>query len=137
VDIAILGMGCCRLPGGADTPERFWSLLVEGVDAITEIPAERFDVEAVEASLPGGGPLTRWGGFVEELDAFDAAFFGISPREARRIDPQQRLFLEVVADVVGESEPVLVLGLTVTPLGPARSYFGEERIPIEVAGPDA
>jgi acyl transferase domain-containing protein/NADPH:quinone reductase-like Zn-dependent oxidoreductase/NAD(P)-dependent dehydrogenase (short-subunit alcohol dehydrogenase family) len=94
VDIAILGMGC-RLPGGAATPERFWSLLVDGVDAVTEIPADRFDVDAIAASLPDGGPLPRWGGFVEPLDAFDAAFFGISPREARRVDPQQRLLLEV------------------------------------------
>ena len=94
---AIVGIGC-RFPGGADTPERFWKLLCDGVDAIGEIPGERFDSRAFFDPNPRtpGKIYARRGGFVESIDRFDARFFGISPREAARIDPQQRLLLEVV-----------------------------------------
>jgi acyl transferase domain-containing protein/acyl carrier protein len=93
--IAIVGIGC-RFPGGADDPESFWRLLVDGVDAIGLIPPDRFDVDALYD--PDGGPgriASRHGGFLHDVDRFDAAFFGISPREAERLDPQQRLLLEV------------------------------------------
>jgi acyl transferase domain-containing protein len=95
--IAIVGIGC-RFPGSANTPEQFWRLLCEGTDAITEIPSARFDVSGLydsDPSLPGK-LSTRWGGFADNVDMFDAEFFGISPREAARIDPQQRMLLEVV-----------------------------------------
>ena len=94
--VAIVGIGC-RFPGGADTPERFWDLLCRGVDAITEAPPTRFDMEALFDADPGraGKLYARWGGFIEGIENFDADFFGISPREARRIDPQHRLLLEV------------------------------------------
>jgi len=78
--IAIIGMGC-RFPGGANSPEAFWNLLANGVDAITEVPADRWNVDSFYD--PEGKPgkiSTRWGGFVENLDQFDAEFFGISPR---------------------------------------------------------
>ncbi|MDY7093375.1 MAG: SDR family NAD(P)-dependent oxidoreductase [Acidobacteriota bacterium] len=93
--IAVVGVGC-RFPG-ADGPEAFWRLLEDGVDAIRPVPAERWDAEALyapEAATPGKSN-TRWGGFLEQVDRFDADFFGISPREAARMDPQQRLLLEV------------------------------------------
>jgi phthiocerol/phenolphthiocerol synthesis type-I polyketide synthase C len=95
--VAIVGIGC-RLPGGADSPDAFWQLLCAGVEAITEVPSDRFDADAVYDPVPGkaGRLYTRRGGFIDGIDAFDADFFGISPREARRIDPQQRLLLEVV-----------------------------------------
>ncbi|WP_394847042.1 acyltransferase domain-containing protein [Pendulispora brunnea] len=83
--MAIVGMGC-RYPGGADSPGAFWSLLENGVDAITEVPHARW--EPSECAM-------RYGAFLESPDLFDAAFFGISPREAARMDPQQRLLLEV------------------------------------------
>src|SRR5919201_3970310 len=104
MDVAIVGIAC-RFPGGAETPERFWELLCSGVDAITEIPAERFDIEALFDPDPGkpGKLYTRWGGFLERIDAFDADFFGISPREARRIDPQQRLLLEVAWEALEDA----------------------------------
>ncbi|WNG36075.1 SDR family NAD(P)-dependent oxidoreductase [Archangium violaceum] len=81
--IAIIGMAC-RFPKAPDV-ESFWSLLRDGVDAITEAPPERW-------SLNQG---TRWGGFLEQVDRFDPLFFGISPREAIQMDPQQRLALEL------------------------------------------
>ncbi len=93
--IAVVGIGC-RYPGGVQDPESFWQLLVEGVDAIREVPKERWDIDAYYDPDPdaAGKMTTRWGGFLESLDRFDAAFFGISPREAVSIDPQQRLLLE-------------------------------------------
>jgi acyl transferase domain-containing protein len=94
--IAVVGLGC-RFPGGVVDADSYWHLLADGVDAITEIPADRWDVDAfyqAEAGHPGK-MSTRWGGFIDELDQFDAAFFGISAREAEAMDPNQRLVLEV------------------------------------------
>jgi len=93
--IAIIGIGC-RFPGGADSPEKFWQLIRDGSDAITEIPPDRFDIAKFYDSRPAtpGKVISKWGGFLPDLDKFDAAFFGISPREAERLDPQQRLLLE-------------------------------------------
>jgi acyl transferase domain-containing protein/acyl carrier protein len=95
--IAVIGIGC-RFPGGANDPRSYWQMLRDGVDAITEVPAERWDVEAHYDPDPDarGKTYTRWGGFVENIDRFDAHFFSISPREAAAMDPQQRMLLEVV-----------------------------------------
>ncbi|MBD9358028.1 type I polyketide synthase [Methylomonas albis] len=94
--IAIVGMAC-RLPGGVNNPEDFWRLLDEGRDAITEVPAQRWDIEAYYDADPDapGKMNTRYGGFIEQVEDFDARFFAISPREAQSMDPQQRLLLEV------------------------------------------
>lgn len=94
--IAIIGMGC-RFPAGADTPEAFWELLQSGVDAITEVPRTRWDADEFYDPRPGvaGKANSRHGGFLNEVETFDAQFFSISPREAIRVDPQQRLLLEV------------------------------------------
>jgi acyl transferase domain-containing protein len=93
--IAIVGLGC-RFPG-ADGPAAFWRLLHDGVDAIREVPADRWDVDAYYDPDPAtpGHTATRWGGFLDGVDRFDPQFFGISPREAAALDPQQRLLLEV------------------------------------------
>ena len=94
--IAIVGVGC-RFPGGCESPGGYWKLLREGVDAIEEVPAERWDVDEYydrDPSAPGK-MTTRWGGFLKDVDLFDPEFFGISPREAVRMDPQHRLLLEV------------------------------------------
>lgn len=94
--IAIIGLGC-RFPGGATSPDAYWNLLRQGVDAIGEVPADRWSVRAYFAPFPQrtGRTYSRWGGFVDGIDQFDAAFFGISSREAASMDPQQRMFLEV------------------------------------------
>ncbi len=91
--IAIIGMSC-RFPGGANSPEAYWDLLREGRDAISEVPADRWDVSAF--AKPGDDHPPSWyGGFLQGVDQFDPEFFGISPREANTMDPQQRLVLEV------------------------------------------
>ena len=94
--IALVGMSC-RFPGGANDTESFWRMLCDGVNAIREIPAERWDVDAFYDPDPAapGKMNTRWGGFVEKIDEFDNHFFSISDREATRIDPQHRLSLEL------------------------------------------
>lgn len=104
--IAIIGLGC-RFPGAKD-PAAFWQLLRDGVDAITEVPADRFDIDAIYDPRPGvpGKIATRWGGFLEQVDHFDAAFFGISPREAMHVDPQQRLLLEVAWEALEDAGQV-------------------------------
>ena len=94
--IAIVGMGC-RLPGGSGDPDRFWDLLHNGTDAVTEVPPDRWDVDAFYDPEPATPEKmsTRWGGFLERVDQFEPRFFGISGREAELMDPQQRLLLEV------------------------------------------
>ncbi len=94
--IAIVGIGC-RLPGGVETPDGFWELLAGGVDAVSEVPPERWDINAYyDPSADAPGKMnTRWGGFLAGVEQFDPQFFGISPREAATLDPQQRLILEV------------------------------------------
>jgi len=86
--IAIVGIAC-RFPGAAD-PAAFWRLVRDGVDAVGEVPAGRWD-----AARLAHAPAARFGGFVADVDRFDRAFFGIAPREAARMDPQHRLLLEV------------------------------------------
>ncbi|NES79642.1 MULTISPECIES: type I polyketide synthase [unclassified Okeania] len=95
--IAIIGIGC-RYPGGASTPETFWNLLQQGVDAITEIPKDRWNIDDYYDPDPEtpGKIYTRYGGFIGQLQEFDSSFFGISAKEANYLDPQQRLLLEVV-----------------------------------------
>ncbi|MFD6161631.1 acyltransferase domain-containing protein [Nocardia sp. NPDC060256] len=100
--IAVVGIGC-RLPG-ADGPQALWRLLVDGVDAVTEVPEQRSDHPAVFGRLPAvPSDFRRFGGFLDDVEGFDAAFFGISPREADRMDPQQRLLLEVAWEALEDA----------------------------------
>ena len=102
--MAIVGIGC-RFPGGVTDPAGFWKLLSDGVDAITEIPADRIDLGHFFDPRPAtpGRMMTRWGGFLDGIDEFDAYFFGISPREAERLDPQQRLLLETAWEALEDA----------------------------------
>ncbi|WP_162901533.1 SDR family NAD(P)-dependent oxidoreductase [Breoghania sp. L-A4] len=90
--VAIIGLAG-RFPAAADA-ETFWQNLLAGVDAVTEIPAGRWAVPYDPDPQAEGASVSRWGGFIDDVAAFDAAFFAISPMEAEQIDPQQRLALE-------------------------------------------
>ncbi|WP_030517776.1 type I polyketide synthase [Nocardia sp. NRRL WC-3656] len=103
--IAVIGMGC-RVPGGGTDPDEFWRLIDNGVDAIGPVPPERW------ATGDHGAAATRWGGFLSDVDRFDAAFFGISPREAEAMDPQQRLLLEVAWEALEQAGHALPDRLT-------------------------
>ncbi len=102
--IAIVGIGC-RLPGGVDFPAAFWRMLRDGRDAISEVPANRWDNDAYWSDDPGarGKIPTRYGGFLNAVDRFDAQFFGVAPREARMVDPQQRLVLETAWEALEDA----------------------------------
>ncbi|WDD90503.1 SDR family NAD(P)-dependent oxidoreductase (plasmid) [Burkholderia sp. FERM BP-3421] len=94
-DIAIIGLSG-RYPQAADVVE-FWDNLAEGVDAIREIPPERWDWRSFyreDGSRRPGTHASRWGGFIDGVDEFDPLFFSISPSEAEIMDPQERLFLQ-------------------------------------------
>lgn len=94
-DIVIVGMAG-QFPAAADTAQ-LWQNLLAGHDAITEIPADRWDVAAMFDPDPSrahaGFSYARWGGFLPDFADFDPSFFGMTPREAAEIDPQERLFL--------------------------------------------
>ncbi|MGW1194187.1 type I polyketide synthase, partial [Streptomyces sp. NPDC002559] len=92
--IAIVSMAC-RLPGGIDTPEAFWDLLVSGGDAVGGLPERWRGLDLFDPDPESvGKSYAREGGFIDDVEGFDASFFGISPREALSMDPQQRLVLE-------------------------------------------
>ena len=94
--VCVVGMAC-RFPGEANTPEAYWNNLAAGFDASADVPGERWDAHARYGADPDapGATYTTKGAFVGDLAGFDASFFGISPREALRMDPQQRMLLEV------------------------------------------
>ncbi|MEO8414897.1 MAG: SDR family NAD(P)-dependent oxidoreductase [Ginsengibacter sp.] len=101
--IAVIGMAC-RFPGAKD-PESFWQLLRNGVDAISEVPPERWEKHAFyhpDPSVPGKA-ISYWGGFLDNIDQFDPFFFGISPVEAKYMDPQQRLLLELSYEALDDA----------------------------------
>ena len=102
--IAIIGIGC-RFPGGADNPQAFYASLCNGVDATSEIPPDRWSIHRYYDPNPEkpGKSRTCRGGFLKQIDQFDAQFFGISPREAVSLDPQQRLLLEVAWEAMEDA----------------------------------
>ena len=93
-DIAIIGISG-RFPGAPDVSS-FWEIVSKGQDAITEVPADRWSWETFENT-------SRWGGFIQDVDKFDASFFNLSRHEAELMDPAQRLFLETVVNAIEDS----------------------------------
>jgi acyl transferase domain-containing protein len=101
--VAVVGMAC-RLPGAPDV-DAFWRLLVAENHSIRTIPRERFDVDVWYDPVPGRARriVSRCGGFLDDIERFDADFFGISPYEAVRLDPQQRLLLQTVWEALEDA----------------------------------
>ncbi|QIS12391.1 type I polyketide synthase [Nocardia arthritidis] len=102
--IAVVGIGC-RFPGQICNVSDFWRLLLEEGDAIRAVPQDRWSDAAFydrDAGRPGH-LRTRWGGYLDDVTAFDAHFFGITPHEAARMDPQQRLFLETTWEALQDA----------------------------------
>ncbi|AFM17521.1 polyketide synthase family protein [Mycolicibacterium chubuense NBB4] len=102
--IAVVGLGL-RFPGddgNIEGPEQYWQFLAEGRSAVRQVPADRwesFQIDSPEAAAALAG-TSRWGSFLRDIDAFDAEFFDISPSEADKMDPQQRLMLEVTQEAL-------------------------------------
>jgi acyl transferase domain-containing protein/acyl carrier protein len=103
VPIAIVGMAC-RFPDASGLPD-YWRLLCGGVDAVREVPGDRWNAEELydpDHTAPGR-MNTRWGGFLDDVGKFDADAFGISSREVARMDPQQRITLEVAWEALEDA----------------------------------
>ena len=102
--IAIIGIGC-RYPGASDVAS-LWRILRDGESTVGEIPEERFgpiDNFFDDRPATPGRLMSRYGGFLKDIERFDADFFGISPLEARQLDPQQRVLLEVAWEALEDA----------------------------------
>ena len=126
--IAVVGIGV-RFPGPANDAQGFWDLLRQGRDAVSEVPADRWDIDAFYDADPEkpGKMYTRHGGFLDRVDLFDPHLFGISPREAVTMDPQQRLLLEVAWEALehaGQAPDRLLDSPTGVFLGMGNSDYG-------------
>jgi acyl transferase domain-containing protein/acyl carrier protein len=142
--VAIVGVAC-RFPG-ANSPEEYWSLLKSGTDAVGTVPPDRWDVDFYynPDQTRAGKIYTRAGGFLTQVDRFDAEFFGISPREAVQIDPQQRLALElawealesagIVPASIGGSEASVVMGVSSNDYAAIQREQGEGSDPYTMSG---
>lgn len=102
--LAVIGIGC-RLPGGIDSPVVFWDALLRGVNAIRDVPDDRWKHARFHDTNPekSGSIRNAKGGFIDGVDQFDGEFFGYFPAEAQRIDPQQRLLLEVTHEAMEDA----------------------------------
>ncbi len=143
----MIGIGC-RFPGNATNSDTYWDLLRSGRDAISAVPGDRWDADAYFDPDPDkpGKAVTRRGGFLEQVDEFDAGFFEIAPREAAAMDPQQRLALEVAWETLENAgyAPANLQGtLTGIFLGIASNDFSQitgvrdfrrDRYPLSVGG---
>jgi acyl transferase domain-containing protein/NADPH:quinone reductase-like Zn-dependent oxidoreductase/acyl carrier protein len=105
IDVAIVGMGC-RFPGGVRSPGDYWRLLTGKVDAVVEVPGDRWKLDLfydADPEAPGRMYVRRGGFLTDSVWDFDPEFFGISPREASHMDPQQRLVLEVAWEALDDA----------------------------------
>ena len=95
VQVAVVGMSC-RFPG-AENIESYWQNLMAGHSAVTQIPAERWDVNEYFADEPASGKtVSKWAGLIDDFDCFDPDFFGLSAEDAQMIDPQERILMQQV-----------------------------------------
>ena len=90
--IAIIGMAC-RFPGGINTNDKFWSMLIANECKIGRPPVGRW--EDIEESLKNSSYLEKSGFLLENIEAFDCKTFRLTPKEASKMDPQQKLLLKV------------------------------------------
>jgi len=106
--IAVIGIGC-RYPGDANGPELFWNILLNEVDGIIDVPADRWNHAIFYHPEPGkqGKTVAKQAGFIKAIDCFDYGFFNLSPREASQIDPQHRILLEVSWEALEDAGVVL------------------------------
>ena len=102
--LAVIGIGC-RFPGGIDSPTAYWDALLRGLNAICDVPDDRWKHERFHdtSSEKVGYIRNAKGGFIKGVDQFDAEFFGYFPTEAQRLDPQQRLLLEVTHEAMEDA----------------------------------
>ncbi|OGE57109.1 hypothetical protein PENARI_c002G04917 [Penicillium arizonense] len=106
--IAVVGIGC-RLPGGVTTTQDFWDTLCRGMNMVSEVPNDRFHAESLHDADSGkyGTIRSSKGGFIDDIQSFDAEYFGYYPAEASRMDPQQRLALEASVHALEDSGTTL------------------------------
>lgn len=102
--LAVIGIGC-RFPGGLNSPDALWDALLGGINAIRDVPGDRWKHERFHDtnSEKVGSIRNARGGFIDGVDQFDGDFFGYFPAEAQRLDPQQRLLLEVTHEAMEDA----------------------------------
>jgi acyl transferase domain-containing protein len=102
--LAVIGIGC-RFPGGITSASAFWDALLGGLNAICDVPADRWNHTRFHDTNPEKAGCIRnaRGGFIKGVDQFDGEFFGYFPAEAQRLDPQQRLLLEVTHEAMEDA----------------------------------
>ncbi|MEU2252542.1 type I polyketide synthase [Nocardia xishanensis] len=127
---AILG-AAVRMPSGIDDLASYWSALRDGHDAITPL----FDSEDGRRT-PRTAPSSRFAGLLAEVDGFDAEFFGISAAEAERMDPQQRLVLEVAWEAM-EDAGLTPAELRAATTGVFLGVYGSDYMMMQFADPSS
>lgn len=100
--VAVVGLAC-RFPGASSAGE-LWELLRDGVDATSETPSDRYDIDALYSPDAEPGTVrSRRAGYLDSVADFDAEFFGMSPTEATELDPQARLLMMTVWEALEDA----------------------------------